>query len=113
MIADHTGESQPRHHSEPRAHHLHRGHQWERKDRGPQRSIPKRRPSDRVSRNSRRIVVGSAGNQAGTQISEESSKTARDDSMMMFALRVIRQTSTGSSFASVPRMRAASPTATI
>jgi hypothetical protein len=57
----------PRNHSQSRAHQLDRGHQRKREERDPERGVTVGCASDRIGGDSRRIIVGRAGDQPRAQ----------------------------------------------
>jgi hypothetical protein len=71
LLPERSAQPCARHHSDARTHHLHRRHQRPGEARGPKHGGAKLRSRHRVSGNAGRIVIGRAGDKAGTETGKE------------------------------------------
>ncbi len=71
FLAQSASESHAGDHSDTRAHHLHARHQWPRDERSPKLTGAQESARRRIGRNSRRIIIGRASNQARTKVREK------------------------------------------
>ena len=68
---DHAREAAPGDHAQASAHHLDRRHQGERNERGPEQAITEQGAGHGIGGNAGGIVVGAAGDQAGSEIGKK------------------------------------------
>ena len=76
-VADHARQTPAADHPEPRAHELHRGHEREGEQRGPEWRVPEGGARHRVGRDAGGIVVGRPGDEPRAELGEESPHPSR------------------------------------